>query len=243
MKQRVVQIIGGSASSAFALEVGNSAWPNILVKRYPHIEWRYINQPLMTLVKSLSHLENLEHSDILILHFGTSVGWPEPIVKLGHFLGMELHNETAFQQPPKGYKGSFFSKSKKLFLLRIRNAIKYLLFAFGMYRPRASLREMGDQVSVVASIAQKRATHVLWIQHQSMQDNRIILERYLYRKYYREIIDALSPKVSESFKVLQLPKDFLQSENYLLDGVHLSEKGHRELAELIEEKLASFLHD
>ena len=56
-------------------------------------------------------------------------------------------------------------------------------------------------------------------------------------------LEALAPLVSESFKVLQLPESFLNSENYLLDGVHLAAKGHKELADLIEEKLLSFLHD
>jgi hypothetical protein len=243
MKQKIVQIIGGSASTAFALEDSKSAWPDLIRVKYPTIEFRYINQPLMTLVKSLSHIENIDHSEVLILHFGTSVGWPEPVIKLGHTLGMELHNEHSFHQPPKKYSGSPFWRMKKVVRLKIRNLFKYALFALGLYRPRASLREMGDQVAVVASIARKKASKVLWIQHQSLQTNRIVLERSLYRRYYREIIDALSPMVSESFKVLQLPKNFLRSDNYLLDGVHLTEDGHRELAKLIEEKLAAFLHD
>ena len=243
MKQRVVQIVGGSASTAYALEESKASWPELIGKKYPNLEIRYINQPLMTLVQSLHHLQVLEIADILIMHFGTSVGWPEPVVKIGHALGMDWHNDRSFQQPPKKYSGGIGRRLSKSTKLRMRNLIKYILFFLGLYKPRASLREMSDQVGVVAQIARQKGKHVLWIQHQSIQSSRIVLERAQYRRYYRKILEALAPLVSESFKVLQLPKDFLQSENYLLDGVHLSEKGHRELADLIEEKLASFLHD
>ena len=243
MKRKIVQIIGGSASTAYALKDSKASWPEIIGEKYPNLEIRHINQPLMTLVQSLNHLQDLEHSDILILHFGTSVGWPEPVVKMGHALGMDLHNDHSFQQPPKKYSGNLKRRLGKSIKLRARNLIKYFLFLLGLYKPRASLKEMGDQVGVVARIARQKAENILWIQHQSIQTNRIVLERSQYRRYYREIIDALSPMVSESFKVLQLPKNFLRGENYLLDGVHLTEDGHRELAKLIEEKLATFLHD
>ena len=47
MKQRVVQIVGGSASTAYALEESKASWPELIGKKYPNLEIRYINQPLM----------------------------------------------------------------------------------------------------------------------------------------------------------------------------------------------------
>jgi lysophospholipase L1-like esterase len=117
------------------------------------------------------------------------------------------------------------------------------LFFSGLYRPVTSLHEIQDQVSAVSKIALSKAHKVVWIQHNPIQSNRIVLERSIYRRYYREIIDALSPMVSENFKVMQLPRNFLKAENYLLDGVHLSVQGHMELAELIEEKFGGLLSD
>ena len=241
MKRKVVQIIGGSASTAFALDTGQEAWPEIIGKKFPELEIRHINQPLMTLVQSLNHLQELKHVDFLVLHFGTSVGWPEPVVKIGQKFGMELHNDHSFQQPPKKYSGSLSRRLSKSIKLRARNAIKYGLFLLGLYKPRASLKEMGDQVSVVANLARKKADRVIWIQHQSIQTNRIVLERSQYRRYYNEILEALAPLASDTFKVMQLPSGFLSSENYLMDGVHLTAKGHQELAELIRERYGNFL--
>ena len=237
MKRKIVQIIGGSASTAFALEANGASWPDLLQKKYPDLEFRHINQPLMTLVQSLNFIEDLEFSDLLILHFGTSVGWPEPVVKMGHKLGMDLHNDHSFQQPPKKYSGDLLRRMSKTLKLRTRNAIKYLLFILGLYRPRASLKEMEDQVGVVARISRHKASKVLWIQHQSIQTSRILLEQAFYRRYYRKIIDALKPMESNDFSILELPRHFITAENYLLDGVHLTERGHQELAKLIEEKL------
>ena len=243
MKRKLVQIIGGSASTAYALDEGQLPWPDLISKRFPNLEIRHINQPLMTLVQSMNHIQDLEKSDLLVLHFGTSVGWPEPVVKIGHKFGMGLHNDHSFQQPPKNYSGTLKRRLGKSLKLKIRNLIKYLLFILGLYKPRASLREMGDQVGVVARVAREKATTVIWIQHQSIQTSRIVLERSLYRRYYREIIDALSPLVSENFRVLQLPMNFLRADNFLLDGVHLAAQGHKELAELIEEKFGGLLSD
>lgn len=239
MKRKIVQIIGGSASTAFALEPNGASWPDLLRRKYPDLEFRHINQPLMTLVQSLNYIEDLEFSDLLILHFGTSVGWPEPVVKIGHRLGMDLHNDHSFQQPPKKYSGDLLRRLGKTFKLRIRNAIKYLLFILGLYKPRASLKEMSDQVEVVARIASHKAKKVIWVQHQSIQTSRILLEQAFYRRYYGKIIDALQPIASDDFAILELPKEFITPENYLIDGVHLTKRGHQELARLIEEKLVA----
>jgi len=180
MKRRLVQIIGGSASTAYALDEGQLPWPDLIRKRFPNLEIRHINQPLMTLVQSMNHIQDLEKSDLLVLHFGTSVGWPEPVVKIGHKFGMGLHNDHSFQQPPKNYSGTLKRRLGKSLKLKIRNLIKYLLFILGLYKPRASLREMGDQVGVVARVAREKATTVIWIQHQSIQTSRIVLERSFY---------------------------------------------------------------
>ena len=76
-----------------------------------------------------------------------------------------------------------------------------------------------------------------------MDINRLAIEQFVYQRYYRKLISALSPFVSENFKVLLLPKHFLKAENFLSDGIHLSEKGHKELAQLIEAKIDYLLHD
>jgi lysophospholipase L1-like esterase len=45
---------------------------------------------------------------------------------------------------------------------------------------------------------------------------------------------ALEKYESATFALVTLPDEFMIAENYLLDCVHLSEKGHRKLADLLK---------
>lgn len=175
-------------------------------------------------------INNLPKSDVLVLHFGTSVAWPTPVIDIGHKFGFQIHNEVAFHQPPKPYSGSPTVKIKKILRLRLRNLVKYLLFFTGAYRPKVSIREIEDQVRAVLAIASRRTDRVIWVQHRSLQSMRIIVERKMYDRYYKRFISAIKEFAPENLTLIELGPDFLISENYLMDGVHLSEQGHYSLA-------------
>ena len=81
----------------------------------------------------------------------------------------------------------------------------------------------------------------MWIQHQVLQNRRIFLERRSYKKYYNEIIKSLEKYESSDFKLITLPDSFLVQENYLLDCVHLSDKGHQILNELILKQINTIM--
>ena len=237
MRIQKIQVLGGSASTAFALE-DNTAWPNQVAKAFPKIEitHKYLNG--LTFVRSINILHELEHSDVLILHFGTSVGWPSAVVNLGHRLGLDLHNEFSFHQPALPYKGGFVPKLGKKVKLKLRNFIKYLLFFLGLYRPRASFRELEEQIGAVLSIALTKADHVIWIQHRSLDYSRIALESLIYSRYYRKILKFLNLSKLQNLIVLELNQKFLISENFLNDGVHLSERGHSAITNKIVSTLS-----
>jgi hypothetical protein len=48
-------------------------------------------------------------------------------------------------------------------------------------------------------------------------------------------VKALEKYKSPEFTVITLPDSFLKQENYLLDCVHLSEAGHRQLYDIVRE--------
>jgi hypothetical protein len=243
MKRKVVQIIGGSASTAYALDEGQLPWPELIAERYPQLTIKHIPKGGMTLVQSIEFIYQIEKCDLLILHFGTSLAWPESLLRWSKRLRVSRDYSFYFHQPPKSYSGGIGSRLVKKLRLRIRNGMKYILFCFGLYKPRTSFQEIKDQISIVSKLASIKANNVLWIQHQPIQTNRIFLERSIFYRYYRETINSLAPMVSSNFRVLQLPKTFLRDQNYLLDGVHLTAQGHKELSELIEEKLTGLLAD
>ena len=231
-----INVVGGSASTAYALPDPETAWPG-LIRRELGAEIRHKTQGGLTMVRSLDLIDSLPPADVLILHLGTSVAWPNPVIKLGVHLGMDLHNETAFHQPPHPYSGRLLVRAEKMVKLRIRNLIKYLLFLIGAYRPKISIREIEDQVRAVLAISSKRAARVIWIQHRSLQTMRLVIERNIYDRYYRKLVRAVHVNIPDGVEFLELSSDFLVPQNYLDDGVHLSEAGHREIALMVRNRL------
>ena len=231
--------MGGSATTAFALPDEKWAWPTLVGELIPKSQVQHSSQAGLTLVKSISLINNLPQSEVLVLHFGTSVGWPIPLVEVGYKFGFEIHNEAAFHQPPKPYSGPPSVKIKKKVRLRLRNLIKYLLFFVGAYKPKVSIREIEDQVRAVLAIASKHTSRIIWVQHRSLQSMRILVERKMYNRYYKRFIAAIKENAPDNLTLVELGPDFLIPENYLMDGVHLSEQGHyvlaHRLADLIKE--------
>lgn len=231
-------MIGGSASTAFALPDEKLAWPNLLEQEFSGIAVIHESIPGMTLSRSIKVINESDKSDILILHFGTSVGWPSLIVNWGSKFGLDVHNEAALHQPPLKYSGTPQRRLKKNFKLRTRNFLKYILYFLGGYKPRTSIQEVEDQVRAVLSVATKKASNVIWIQHHNLQFMRIAVERRMYAKYYDRLVKAIQSHSSEKLRLIQLEPAFLTSENYLLDGIHLSELGHRRIAEKLKKVLS-----
>ena len=124
--------------------------------------------------------------------------------------------------------------------MRFRNSVKYALYFLGLYKSRVSRREIEDQINAVVHLASKQSERIMWLQHQALQNRRIYLERKSYEKYYKEILRALEKHESNQFKLVTLPDSFLIQENYLLDCIHLSEKGHQVIAEMLQKAFKQF---
>ena len=230
-----ITVLGGSAASSFN-DVPEKSWPYLLKNSLPqHIDFRVETRGGLTFVRAISELADFPIEDLLIFHFGTSIGWPVSVVRIGHKLGIDFTGEFGFHQP--AYKSSSALRGlKRTFRVRFRNFVKYLLFFTGRYKSRISRREIDDQIKAVIQLASNQSKHIIWIQHQALQNRRILLERLSYKKYYREIIRSLEKYKSPNFTVITLPESFLVQENYLLDCVHLSQKGHQELHKLVRER-------
>lgn len=198
------------------------------------IDFRVQIRSGLTFVRSIPELIGDGTVDLFIFHFGTAIGWPNSVVKRGIVLGVNFTSEfgfhqSAFRSPVRNRR--FRAKLRAM----LRNSIKYALFFTGQYKTRINRREIGDQIQAVVDLAQKKSKRVIWIQHQALQHRSIFLERRSYLRYYKEIIKSLEKYKSPNFTVITLPNSFLVQENYLLDCVHLSEKGHRQIQELVKD--------
>lgn len=231
--QQSITVLGGSAASSFS-DVQKVSWPYLLKTELPQdIEFKIETRSGLTFVRALNELLDFPNEDLLILHFGTSIGWPVSLINKGHRLGIDFASEFSLHQPPYQSLGTLNRINKSL-KVRIRNTVKYLLFGFGLYKSRVSRREISDQIDAVVHLASKQSKRIMWVQHQALQNRRIFLERRSYEKYYKEILVALKKYESPNFVLITLPDDFLVQENYLFDCIHLSEKGHRRLADLLK---------
>jgi hypothetical protein len=231
--QQSITVLGGSAASSFS-DLEKISWPYLLKAELPEsIEFKIETRPSLTFVRALNELLDFPDEDLLILHFGTSIGWPISLVGIGHKLGIDFTSEVAFHQAAHKSSG-LMNRLRKRSRARFRNTVKYLLFFLGFYKSRVSRREIADQIDTVIHLASKQSKRIIWVQHQALQNRRIYLERRSYKKYYREILAGLKKHESATFALVTLPDEFLIQENYLLDCVHLSEKGHRRLADLLK---------
>ena len=226
--------MGGSAASSFSDDKEKS-WPYLLKSSLPSlIDFKVETRGGLTFVRAISELADFLPEDLLIFHFGTSIGWPVPAVKIGHKVGIDFTSEFGFHQP--AYASSKTSGRLRRFAkVRFRNSVKYLLYFLGLYKPRISRREIDDQIHAIIQLAKHQSKRIVWIQHRALQNRRIFLERRSYERFYTEIVQSLNKYKSADFIVVALPDDFLHQENYLLDCVHLSEQGHQKLHAIVRE--------
>ena len=185
-------------------------------------------------------IEDLDNSDVLVLYFGTSVGWPRISRKLENHLRPELMKQTAFHIPV--YKSKKLTNRMKARARHLeRNILKFILFPFGMYKPRHSIEDLPSLIAAIEHLAEKKSKLIIWVQHNSLGYRRLWLERKVYGRYYREILHTLEKFKSPHFRVLTPGQNFLIQENFLVDGVHLSEIGHARMGKLISNEIDNAL--
>lgn len=92
--QQSITVLGGSAASSFA-DADKKSWPYLLKSELPEtIDFRIETIGGLTFVRALNVLLDFPDEDLLILHFGTSIGWPVPVVKYGHRFGIDFTSES-----------------------------------------------------------------------------------------------------------------------------------------------------
>jgi len=233
-----VGVVGGSASMNHALPEGAKAWPELLAQQIGHpFELIKSQAPLLSISRGTTLIAEMPECDILILHFATSIGWPEIHRRFQKYLVIAPNPQTSFHLPPKL---PLTTKKKVLKFLKrsLRAVIKYIAYPLGQFRPRNNLNDLDDQIKAALSIAHSKAPIIIWLQHNALMVNRLYIERRTYLPYYRKVISILKAVKTAETTLVEFPPEFMIEENFLWDGVHLSAIGHRRCAELIQDKLS-----
>jgi len=235
MERLKITVIGGSASNNFGHPPDSLGWPELLAKDLAlTTDLIHVSRGGLTFVRGMNEITEIDSADVLIMHFGTSIGWPISIVKAGTVMGIDFASDHGFNQPT-GISKVKSHRVKNCFKRGFRNSVKYLLFFTGQYKPRASRHELHDQVEAVIHLAQHKTDRLIWIQHRAFLNHRIWLEKWVYERYYKKIMKTLNGLGVQGVSVLTIPDEFMLAENYLFDCVHLSSKGHERLEKLVRE--------
>ena len=237
MERLKITVIGGSASNNFGNPPDSLGWPELLAKNLTQsADLTHVSRGGLTFVRGMNEIADIDSADVLIMHFGTSIGWPISIIKAGTVMGIDFATDHGLNQP-SGVSKVKKRRIKNLFKRSFRNGVKYVLFFTGLYKPRASRRELSDQIEAVINLAQHKTERLIWIQHKAFLNHRIFLEKRVYEGYFKQIMKTLNGLDVKGLSVLAIPDDFMVAENYLFDCVHLSRKGHERLEKLVREAI------
>ena len=238
-----IKFLGGSVLSSYGLATGtNNLVKDVLGLNKSLYLKREVCVGGLSFSQAIPIVEDFHDTDVIVFYFGTSVGWPRISRKLENHLRPELLESTTFHIPV--YKSKKRLNRVKANIRHLeRNLLKYILFPFGLYKPRHSLEDLPHLIEAIEHLAEKRASLTIWVQHNSLGYRRLWLEKRSYQKYYNEIIKTLHSYQSPHFRILTPTKKFLVQENYLLDGVHLSNLGHERMAELINQEITQAISD
>lgn len=223
---------------SYALPENTQAWPEILADQIGRpIELIKRQEGLLSIARGTTLIADIPSCDILILHFATSIGWPEIHRRFQKYLVMSPNPQTSFHLPPKL---PLLTKRRvsKFFKRLLRALVKYLAFPFGLYKPRNNINDLDDQINTALAVAHSKAPIVIWLQHNTLMVNRLFIERRTYSPYYKKVIAILRGLNDPATTLVELPVGFMVQENFLWDGVHLSPLGHQRCAELIRSQLS-----
>lgn len=223
-------VLGGSVISRIGLMDHERDFVQYIYIFNPNLKKEFtISKGGLTYSQALTELAKLGKLDMLILYFGTSVAWPVPSRRIAEFFRKDLLAPGNFHIPPKR-SSKFFRRLKSSIRRKLFMMIKFILYPLGLYSPKTSYEDLPDLVKATANLAMEKATNVIWIQHKSIGFMRLWYERRIHEKYFNEIITILEPFKNKSFRIIYPKSKFMIKENFLLDCIHLSEAGHRNMA-------------
>jgi hypothetical protein len=238
-----LNLIGGSIISNYGLRPNAKNMTDLILERNPSINLeKEISVGGLSFSQAIPMLDELRHTEILIMYFGTSIGWPRISRKMENHLRPEMLTSTTFHIPL--YKSIILNHRIKAKIRHLeRNLFKFILYPFGLYKPRHSLEDLPNLIKAIEHIADRKSCLIIWVQHNSLGYRRLWLERHVYKRYYKEILSELDKEKSPHFRILSPGKDFLVQENYSLDGVHLSELGHERMGVMIGNEINQALSE
>lgn len=219
-------IISGSITSGYGISDEIPRWDKVLSDQISESKFVSVTKDGMTHENALKILYDRDFcGDILILYFGTRIGWPKISDQLRSKLPYRLKN-NGYLDLPAHYsvrKGS----TQRRFLKRIaRQSIKILGILFRQYKPELPKDKILNDLDLLLTLAAKNFKHVIYIQHHHLSSWRLGYESKKYDAYYGSLLNAVRSRSEENIYLIEMPKDIFSFEYFLPDLVHFSALGH-----------------
>lgn len=231
MQQTKFLLIASSLATNYGLNSSGVSYPNLLRHAGMNFLFEQKNSLLISEASEIiSKTDDLPKN--LVIHLGTSVGWPRPIIKLGE-LKFKLHSNPYYFDLPAYQSKTQIGRFKSRMKIQLKRIIKSILFPLGLYRPMTTKSDTVIAIENLLEIVSKKFNRILWIQHMYLLDKKTKIEADIYLNYYNLIIKTISDANLTNLILATPGPDFLNARNYSLDRVHLSPEGHSKLASLI----------
>ena len=231
MQKKKFLLIASSLATNYGLNKADASYPDLLRLAGERFMVEQKNSLLISEVSELiSKTQDLPKN--LVLHFGTSVGWPRAFIEVANMKFGLLPNPYYFDLPAHESK-SQFGRSKSRAKIRFKRIIKNILLPFGLYKPFTSKAKTLSDIKDLLDQVDRQFDRILWIQHAFLLDKKTNIEAAIYMDYYKLIIETLTDAKLTKLTLAIPGPDFFKPSNYSIDQVHLSPEGHRTIASTI----------
>lgn len=221
-------IISGSVTSGYGIPEEILRWDKVFAHQVPGNYFVSVCKDGMTHEDALKILNEGEFGgEILILYFGTRMGWPKLGKRIGTFLPYKRKNQgyldiPAYRSRRKG------SRMRRILKRTARVFMKSLGILLRQYKPELPIDKTLNDLDLLLTMTAKKFTRVIYIQHHHLSTRRLKYESKKYEKFYECLLTAVRTRPESNIFLVEMPKNIFTTNYFLPDSVHFNEQGHYE---------------
>lgn len=226
-------IISGSITSGYGVSTDVCCWDKVFRDQLLDPTLESVCMDGMTHKNAYDILCRPESSgELLILYFGTRIGWPRigklfdkfSLFKLENngYLDLSVHNSVR--------KGA---RMRRISRRITRILLKSLGILLRLYKPELPKDKVLRDLDLLLTISAKNFNWVIYIQHHHLSTRRLRYESKKYEKYYSFLLSAVRSRPESNILLVEMPKDIFSAKFFLPDCVHYNEQGHNKFGSFL----------
>lgn len=232
-------IISGSITSGYGLLPETPRWYQIMQNNLSGIDFEIRTKDGMNFDDASKVINQVrKEGDILILYFGTRIGWPKISKTISAVLPF-LKKNSGYLDLSIKEKESEVHKFHKVIKNCRRNSIKFIGILFRQYKPVIPLSKSIVDLRNLLLESESKYKTIIYIQHHHFFSNRLRYETRRYEKIYHGLLQSAESLDLANLYVIEFPRDLLRADFFLPDCVHFSKMGHHTFGKFMAQKIIS----